>query len=118
MDAAVGRHRAMLVAVGMLAIAVLAGAVLLWPHGEGNRPAAAGQRDPTRLVNATLTRVQPLECEEADPGGTQLHLHQGRGAVGRRQAARCRMEIKQRREVQADADPLGQAAAVGLTAPM
>ena len=66
MDAAVGRHRAMLVAVGMLAVAVVAGAVLLWPHGEANR--SAGQRDPTRLVDATLTRVQPLECEEADPG--------------------------------------------------
>jgi uncharacterized membrane protein len=68
MDAAVGRHRAMLVAVGVLAVAVMAGAVLLWPHGEVNRPAAAGQQDPTRLVSATLTRVQPLQCEEADPG--------------------------------------------------
>jgi hypothetical protein len=28
----------------------------------------AGQQDPTQLVSATLTRVQPLECEEADPG--------------------------------------------------
>jgi hypothetical protein len=66
MDAADGRHRAMLVAVGALALAALTGAVLLWPHGQGNRP--TGQQDPTRLVSATLTRVQPLECEEADPG--------------------------------------------------
>ena len=66
MDAADGRHRAMLVAVGVLALATLTSAVLLWPHGESNRP--AGQQDPTRLVSATLIRVQPLECEEADPG--------------------------------------------------
>jgi uncharacterized membrane protein len=68
MDAAVGRHRAMLAVVGMLALGVVAGAVLLWPRGEIHRPAAAGQQDPTRLVSATLIRVQPLECEEADPG--------------------------------------------------
>jgi len=33
-----------------------------------HRPAAAGLQDPTRLVSATLICVQPLECEEADPG--------------------------------------------------
>jgi hypothetical protein len=58
----------MLAVVGMLALGVVVGAVLLWPRGEVYRPAAAGQQDPTRLVSATLTRVQPLECEEADPG--------------------------------------------------
>jgi uncharacterized membrane protein len=68
MDAAAGRHRAMLVAVGVLALAVVAGAVLLWPRGEANRPAEAGQQDPTRLVSATLTRVQQVPCKEADPG--------------------------------------------------
>jgi uncharacterized membrane protein len=68
MDAAVGRHRAMLVVVGVLALAVLAGAVLLWPRGEANRPAVAGQEDPTRLVSATLTQVQQVPCKEADPG--------------------------------------------------
>jgi uncharacterized membrane protein len=68
MDAAVGRHRAMLVAVGVLALAVVAGAVLLWPRGEANRPAVAGQEDPTRLVSATLTHVQHVPCKEADPG--------------------------------------------------
>ena len=68
MDAAVGRHRAMLIVVGMLACGVVVGAALLWPRGEIHRSAAAGQPDPTRLVSATLTHVQPLECEEADPG--------------------------------------------------
>jgi uncharacterized membrane protein len=28
----------------------------------------AGQQDPTRLVSATLTRVQRVPCKEADPG--------------------------------------------------
>jgi hypothetical protein len=37
----------MLVAVGALALAVVAGAVTLWPRGEVNRPAVAGQQDPT-----------------------------------------------------------------------
>jgi uncharacterized membrane protein len=68
MDAAVGRHRAMLVVVGVLVLAVLAGAVMLWPRGEANRPAVAGQEDPTRLVSATLTQVQQVPCKEADPG--------------------------------------------------
>jgi uncharacterized membrane protein len=68
MDATVGRHRAMLVVVGVLALAVLAGAVLLWPRGEANRPTVAGQEDPTRLVSATLTQVQQVPCKEADPG--------------------------------------------------
>jgi uncharacterized membrane protein len=68
MDAAVGRHRLMLVAVGVLALGVVVGVALLWPRGEVSRPVAAGPQDPTRLVSATLTRVQPLECEEADPG--------------------------------------------------
>jgi uncharacterized membrane protein len=68
MEAAVGRHRAMLVAVGVLTLAVLAGAVLLWPRGEANRPTVAGQEDPTRLVSATLIQVQQVPCKEADPG--------------------------------------------------
>ena len=65
MDAAVGRHRAMLVMVAVLALAVLAGAVMLWPRGEAKRPAVAGQEDPTRLVSATLTQVQQVPCKEA-----------------------------------------------------
>ena len=58
----------MLVAVGALALVVVAGAAELWPRGEVTRPAAAGQPDPTRLVPATLTRVQTVPCKEADPG--------------------------------------------------
>jgi hypothetical protein len=68
MGAAVGRHRAMLVVVGVLALAVVAGAVVLWPRGEANRPAVAGQEDPTRLVSATRGQVRQVPCKEADPG--------------------------------------------------
>ena len=35
--------------VGVIALAVLAGAVVLWPRGELARPAGAGQADSTRL---------------------------------------------------------------------
>jgi uncharacterized membrane protein len=62
------RYRAMLVAVGVIALAVLASAVVLWPRGQLARPAAAGQADPTQLVSATLTKVSRLPCEEAEPG--------------------------------------------------
>jgi uncharacterized membrane protein len=58
----------MLAAVGVIALAVLAGAVMLWPQGELTRPAGAGQDDSTRFVSATLTKVVRLDCEEADPG--------------------------------------------------
>jgi uncharacterized membrane protein len=58
----------MLAAVGMVALAVLAGAVALWPRGELPRSAASGQADPTRLVAATLTRVARSPCPEAEPG--------------------------------------------------
>jgi hypothetical protein len=51
MDAAVGRHRAMLIVVGMLAFGVVVGAVLLWPRGEVHRPAAAGQEESSRVVD-------------------------------------------------------------------
>jgi uncharacterized membrane protein len=57
----------MLVVVGLLALAVLAGAVALWPHGPLARPAGA-QDDQTRLVRATLTRVETTPCEQAEPG--------------------------------------------------
>jgi hypothetical protein len=49
----------------VLALAVLAGAVMLWPRGEANRPAVAGQEDPTRLVSATLT--QSSRCRARRP---------------------------------------------------
>jgi uncharacterized membrane protein len=57
----------MLAVVGVLALAVLAGAVALWPHGPLARPAGA-EADQTRLVDATLTSVQTTPCEEAEPG--------------------------------------------------
>jgi uncharacterized membrane protein len=52
----------------VIALAVLACAVVLWPRGQLARPAAAGQADPTQLVSATLTKVSRLPCEEAEPG--------------------------------------------------
>jgi uncharacterized membrane protein len=58
----------MLLAVGVIALTVLASAVVLWPRGQLARPAAAGQADPTQLVSATLTKVSRLPCEEAEPG--------------------------------------------------
>jgi uncharacterized membrane protein len=58
----------MLAVVGVIALAVLASAVALWPRGELARPAAAGQPDSTRLVSATLTKVDRVGCPEAEPG--------------------------------------------------
>jgi uncharacterized membrane protein len=63
----VGRHRAMRVVVGVLALGVVAGAVALWPRGEVAQPAAAGQQDPTRIVPATLTGLRDIRCEQPDP---------------------------------------------------
>jgi uncharacterized membrane protein len=58
----------MLAVVGVIALAVLAGAVVLWPRGELALPSTAGQADSTRFVSATLAKVVRLDCEEADPG--------------------------------------------------
>jgi uncharacterized membrane protein len=52
----------------VLVLAVLAGAVALWPRGRLAEPAGGGQADPTRLVPATLTSVQTVPCPEAEPG--------------------------------------------------
>src|SRR5215216_6141775 len=68
MRSSTGRYRAMLAVVGVIALAVLAGAVVLWPRGELALPATTGQADSTRFVSATLTKVVRLDCEEADPG--------------------------------------------------
>ena len=68
MDASGNRHRLLLAVVGLLVLAVLAGAVALWPSGRLADPAAAGQADPTRFVPATLTSVRTVPCEEAEPG--------------------------------------------------
>jgi hypothetical protein len=51
-----------------IALAVVAGATVLWPRDELPKAAASGQADPTRLVSATLTKVARVECDEADPG--------------------------------------------------
>jgi uncharacterized membrane protein len=58
----------MLAVVGVIALAVLACTVALWPRGELPKPAAGGQADSTRLVSATLTKVTRVDCPEADPG--------------------------------------------------
>jgi uncharacterized membrane protein len=58
----------MLAVVGVIALAVLGCAAVLWPQGELARPAGAGQADSTQLVAATLTKVTRIPCEEADPG--------------------------------------------------
>jgi uncharacterized membrane protein len=58
----------MLAVVGVIALAVLASALALWPRGELPRPATAGQADPTQLVSATLTKVARVPCEDAEPG--------------------------------------------------
>jgi uncharacterized membrane protein len=67
-DANGNRHRLLLAVVGLLVLAVLAGAVALWPSGRLADPAAAGQADPTRFVPATLTSVRTVPCQEAEPG--------------------------------------------------
>jgi uncharacterized membrane protein len=68
MHSSARRYHAMLAVVGVIALAVLASAVALWPRGELPRPAAAGQPDSTRLVPATLTKVDRVECPEAESG--------------------------------------------------
>jgi uncharacterized membrane protein len=67
-DASGNRQRLLLAVVGVLVLAVLAGAVALWPRGRLAEPAGGGQADPTRLVPATLTGVQTVPCQEAEPG--------------------------------------------------
>src|SRR5919109_292169 len=62
------RYRAMLAVVGLVALAVLGCAAVLWPRGELPKPGAGGQADATRLVAATLTKVTRMACPEADPG--------------------------------------------------
>jgi len=68
MHSTMGRYRVMLALVGVIALAVLGCALVLWPRGELRKPAAGGQADSTRLVSATLTNVTRLDCPEADPG--------------------------------------------------
>jgi uncharacterized membrane protein len=58
----------MLAVVGVIALAVLGCALVLWPRGELPKPGAGGQADSTRLVSATLIKVARVGCPEADPG--------------------------------------------------
>jgi uncharacterized membrane protein len=71
MEKVVRRHRVMLIVVSVLALVVMAGAAALWPRGEVDRPAGAGRQDATRVVPATLTGVQEVRCEQADPAVAQ-----------------------------------------------
>src|SRR4029450_5780074 len=68
MQSTTGRYRVLLAVVGVIALAVVAGAVVLWPRGDLPRPAGAGQAGSTRFVSATLTKVVRVDCPEADPG--------------------------------------------------
>jgi uncharacterized membrane protein len=68
MDASGNRHRVLLALVGVLVLATVAGGVALRPTGPLAQPAGGGQADPTRLVTATLTSVQTVPCQEAEPG--------------------------------------------------
>jgi uncharacterized membrane protein len=56
-------YRLLSLLVALLAVGSLAAGVLLWPGRTPVRPANAGQRDPTRLVDATLTRVLTVPCQ-------------------------------------------------------
>jgi uncharacterized membrane protein len=58
----------MLAVVGVIGLAVLASMVVLWPRGELPEPGAGGQADSTRLISATLIKVDRAGCPEADPG--------------------------------------------------
>src|SRR5512132_2011535 len=63
-----GRYRAMLAVVGVIAPAVLACTVALWPRGELPKPGAGGQADSNRLGWVTLTKVVRVDRPEAVPG--------------------------------------------------
>jgi hypothetical protein len=54
-------YRLLSVLVALLAAATLAGAVLLWPARTPSRN--AGPTDPTKLVDATLTRAVTVPCQ-------------------------------------------------------
>jgi uncharacterized membrane protein len=56
-------YRFLSVLVALLAVATVAGAVLLWPGRTPGGSANAGPKDPTRLVEATLTRAVTVPCQ-------------------------------------------------------
>jgi uncharacterized membrane protein len=56
-------YRFLSVLVALLAVATVVGAVLLWPDRAPGRSPNAGQQDPTKLVDATLTRAVTVPCQ-------------------------------------------------------
>ena len=56
-------YRLLSVLVALLAAGTVAGAVLLWPSRTPGRSPNAGQQDPTRLVEATLTSAVTVPCQ-------------------------------------------------------
>ena len=56
-------YRLLSLLVVLLAVGCAVAGVLLWPGRTAVRPVNAGQRDPTRLVYATLTRVLTVPCQ-------------------------------------------------------
>ena len=56
-------YRLLSLLVVLLAVGCVVAGVLLWPGRTAVRPVNAGQRDPTRLVYATLTRVLTVPCQ-------------------------------------------------------
>jgi uncharacterized membrane protein len=56
-------YRFLSVLVALLAVATVVGAVLLWPDRNPGRSPNAGQQDPTKLVDATLTRAVTVPCQ-------------------------------------------------------
>jgi uncharacterized membrane protein len=55
-------YRLLSVLVALLAAGTVAGAVLLWPGRAPGRSPNAGQQDPTKLVEARLTRAVAVPC--------------------------------------------------------
>jgi uncharacterized membrane protein len=62
-------HGAMLVGVGLLVAAVVAGGILLWPQHHNARAATAVRRDATRIVDAVVTKVVSRPCEKDERQG-------------------------------------------------
>ena len=57
-------YRLLSVLVALLAAATVAGAVLLWPARAPGRPPNAGPKDPTKLVDATLTASASVKTDD------------------------------------------------------
>jgi uncharacterized membrane protein len=57
-------YRLLSLLVVLLAVGCVVAGVLLWPGRAPVRPSNAGQRDPTKLVDATLTKAQTVPCQQ------------------------------------------------------